>query len=45
MVFKAVIIIPGLILQKSPKISKAEDHVVALERRIKLWRKVDLIER
>ena len=36
--FKAVIILPHLILQKSSKHSKTKDHVRAMERRMKHWK-------
>ena len=35
--FKAIHIMPSLLFQKPSKISKAKDHLIALERRIDLW--------
>ena len=35
--FKAIHIMPSLLLQKPSKTSKAKDHLKALERRIDLW--------
>ena len=42
--FKAVMIMPRLLSHKASKNSKAKDHLIAFERRMKLWLKGDLIE-
>ena len=42
--FKAIMIMPSLLLQKPSKESKAKDHVKALDRRMMLWHSGDLIE-
>ena len=39
---KAVHIMPALLLQKVSKTSKSHDHVLTLERRMKLWHKGDI---
>ena len=41
---KALMVIPGLLLQKPSKKSKARDHNAALERRLKLWTNGDIDE-
>ena len=43
-VFKAIMIMPNLLLQKPSKNSKAKDHLTALERRMQSWLKGDLME-
>ena len=35
--FKAIHIMPNLLLQKPSKTSKSKDHTLPLERRMKLW--------
>ena len=35
--FKAIMIMPNLLLQKPSKNSKAKDHLTALERRMSSW--------
>lgn len=35
--FKAIMVMPNLLLQKPSKNSKAKDHLKALERRLQLW--------
>ena len=42
--FKAVMIMPNLLLQKPSKNSKAKDHLKALERRLESWISGDLLE-
>ena len=42
--FKTIMIMPNLLLQKPSKNSKAEDHLKALERRLKSWISGDLLE-
>ena len=42
--FKAIIIMPNLLLQKPSKNSKAKDHLTALERIILSWFKGDLMK-
>jgi len=41
--FKAIMIMPSLLLQKPSKESKSRDHLEALERRRLLWEKGDLM--
>ena len=36
-VFKAIMVIPGLLLQKPSRKSKSKDHLKSLENRMKLW--------
>ena len=43
-VFKAIMVMPNLLLQKPSKQSKAKDHLNALDRRINLWISGDLEE-
>ena len=40
---KAIHVMPALLLQKPSKTSKSKDHVKALERRLELWRKGEII--
>ena len=42
--FKAIMIMPNLLLQKPSKKSKSKDHLKALERRIELWTSGELME-
>ena len=42
--FKAIMIMPNLLLQKPSKNSKAKDHLKALERRLESWISGDLLE-
>ena len=42
--FKAIMIMPNLLLQKPSKKSKSKDHLKALERRITLWTSGELME-
>ena len=42
--FKAVMLIPNLLLQKPSKNSKSKDHQLALERRLELWHKGEFEE-
>ena len=42
--FKAIMIMPNLLLQKPSTNSKAKDHLTALERRMQSWLKGDLME-
>ena len=42
--FKAIMIMPNLLLQKPSKNSKAKDHLKALERRLESWTWGDLLE-
>ena len=42
--FKAMMIMPNLLLQKSSKNFKTKDHLTALERRMQSWFKGDLTE-
>ena len=42
--FKAIMIMPSILLQKPKKDSKTKDHIAALERRLKLWQFGNLIE-
>ena len=35
---------PGLLLEKASKSSKAKDHLSALERRLKLWEERNIIK-
>ena len=41
-VFKAIMVMPSLLLQKPSKTSKAKDHVAALDRRMLLWKCGDI---
>ena len=40
--FKAIMVMPALLLQKPSRTSKAKDHTKALSRRLELWQKGDL---
>ena len=42
--FKAIMIMPNLLLQKPSKNSKAKDHLTALERTMQRWLKGDLMQ-
>ena len=42
-VFKAIMVMPNLLLQKPSKQSKAKDHLNALDRRINLWISEELV--
>ena len=42
--FKAIMVMPSLLLQKPSKVSKCKDHVAALERRLKLWHSGNILE-
>ena len=42
--FKAIMVMPNLLLQKPSKNSKAKDHLKALERRLQSWISGDLLE-
>ena len=42
--FKAIMIMPNLLLQKPSENSKAKDHLTALIRRMQSWLKRDLME-
>ena len=42
--FEGIHVIPALLLQKSSEKSKARNHLVALERRLKLWDEGDINE-
>ena len=42
--FKAIMIMPNLLLQKPSKNSKAKDHLTALERTVQRWLKGDLMQ-
>ena len=42
--FKAIMIMPNLLLQKPLKNSKAKDHLKALERHLESWISDDLLE-
>ena len=42
--FKAIMIMPNLLLQKPSKNSKAKDNLTTLERRMQSWLKGDLME-
>ena len=42
--FKAIMVMPSLLLQKPSKNSKSKDHLISLERRIDLWKTGDLEE-
>ena len=42
--FKAIMVMPNLLLQKPSKNSKAKDHLKALERRLESWISGDLLE-
>jgi len=41
--FKAIMIMPNLLLQKPSKTSKAKDHFNALEKRMELWESGDVL--
>ena len=41
---KALMVMPCLLLQKPSKTSKAKDHLLALERRLLLWKNGDIEE-
>ena len=42
--FKAMMVMPSLLLQKPHKNSKSKEHFAALERRMELWKRGDLSE-
>ena len=42
--FKAIMVMPSLLLQKPTKTSKAKDHLAALERRLGLWEAGEILE-
>ena len=42
--FKAIMVMPSLLLQKPSKDSKSKDHLLALERRFKLWSSGNLLD-
>jgi len=42
--FKAIMVMPSLLLQKPHKSSKSKEHFAALERRMELWKRGDLNE-
>ena len=42
--FKAIMVMPNLLLQKPSKKSKSKDHLKALDRRLHLWEDGNLIE-
>ena len=42
--FKAIMVMPALLLQKPSKTSKSKDHSEALLRRLKEWEKGNLLE-
>ena len=42
--FKAMMVMPNLLLQKPSKNSKAKDHLKALERLLESWISGDLLE-
>ena len=42
--FKAIMIMPSILLQKPSKNSKAKDHSIALHRRMELWNSGNMIE-
>ena len=41
--FKAILVMPSLLLQKPSKTSKAKDHLKTLEKRLELWNKGELM--
>ena len=42
--FKAIMVMPNLLLQKPSRNSKSKDHLEALERRLQLWKEGELTE-
>ena len=42
--FKAIMLMPNLLLQKPSRNSKSKDHLLALERRLELWKRGELHE-
>ena len=42
--FKAIMVMPSLLLQKPSQKSKSKDHLRALERRLELWESVEVTE-
>ena len=42
--FKAIMVMPNLLLQKPSQKSKLKDHLSALERRMELWESVEPVE-
>ena len=42
--FKAVMVMPGLLLQKPSRKSKSKDHFTSLENRMKLWHVGEIME-
>ena len=42
--FTAIMIMPSLLLQKPSKRSKSKEHLIALERRIELWKSGEFLE-
>ena len=43
--FKAIMVMPSLLLQKPSRNSKSKDHLEAFERRLQLWKEGELTER
>ena len=43
--FKAIMVIPGLLLKKPSRKSKSKDHLTSLENRMKLWHAGGVVER
>ena len=42
--FKAIMVMPSLLLQKPSQKSKSKDHLRALERRLELWESGEVME-
>ena len=42
--FKAITVMPSLLLQKPSRKSKSKDHLKALESRLKLWHTGEIME-
>ena len=42
--FKAIMVMPGLLLQKPSRKSKSKDHLTSLENRMKLWHAGEITE-
>ena len=42
--FKAIMVMPSLLLQKPSKNSKSRDHIAALERRLLLWHSGEILD-
>ena len=42
--FKAIMVMPGLLLQKPSRKSKSKDHLTSLENRMKLWHAGEIME-